>query len=190
MNEGTKLLEEFRNIKMLNANNKRKRKNESDREYILRIAKYTCSYCRKKFDKTKLSVVKKDPKSDHLSMIKNGVCACRECANKKQFMTDREFRIYFDNQKKEVRKEVFENYPEIRDQVFKKYNYNCIYCLHEYGFMPEGKKLTIDHKIPVSKGGTNSLNNLACACKDHNFDKKDLTTEQYFKKIEIRKSHH
>lgn len=186
-NDGVKLLEELRNIRSLGSSSKRKRKNESDRDYIMRKANYTCTYCRKQFSKSKLSVVKKEPKLDHLPIMKNGVCACRDCANKKQFMTDKEFRIFFDNMKKEVRKEVFDNYPQIRKQVFEKYNYNCIYCLHEYGYMPEGKKLTIDHKIPVAKGGTNELGNLACACSDHNYDKRDLTTEEYFKKIEKRK---
>jgi 5-methylcytosine-specific restriction endonuclease McrA len=102
-------------------------------------------------------------------------------------MTDQQYRSLFVEMKKEVRQEVFENYHQIRKQVFKKYNHTCIYCLHEYGKMPEGRKLTIDHKIPVAKGGTNDLNNLACACKDHNSDKRDLTTEEYFKRIEKRK---
>lgn len=187
MEEGIKLLEELRNIRNLSLNSNRKRKNESDRDFIIRKSNYRCGYCRKQFPKNKLSVVKKDPTRDYLPVMKNGVCACRDCANKKQSMTDKEFRQFFDEQKKEVRQEVFENYPEISNMVFKKYNYTCIYCLHEYGSMEPGLKLTIDHKIPVAKGGTNNMNNLACACRDHNIDKRDLTTEEYFKIIEKRK---
>jgi 5-methylcytosine-specific restriction endonuclease McrA len=187
MEQGQELLEELRNIRHLASNKFRKRKNESDRDFVIRKAGQRCAYCRNHFPKTKLSVVKKDPSKDYLPMIKNGVCACRDCANKKQSMTDYEFRSLFVEMKKEVRQEVFENYHQIRKQVFKKYNHTCIYCLHEYGRMPEGRKLTIDHKIPVAKGGTNDLNNLACACQDHNSDKRDLTTEEYFKRIEKRK---
>jgi len=187
MEQGIELLEELRSIRSLSSNSNRKRKNESDRDFIIRKSGHRCSYCRQQYPKTKLSVVKKDPKKDYLPIFKNGICACRDCANKKQSMTDKEFRSFFDVQKKEVRQEVFENYTQIRKKVFQKYNHTCIYCLHEYGSMPIGRKLTIDHKIPVAKGGTNDLSNLACACREHNLDKRDLTTEEYFKKIERRK---
>jgi 5-methylcytosine-specific restriction endonuclease McrA len=45
--------------------------------------------------------------------------------------------------------------------------------------MPQNRKLTIDHKVPISRGGTNDRKNLCCSCEEHNFDKKDRTAEEY-----------
>lgn len=39
--------------------------------------------------------------------------------------------------------------------------------------IPDLSKLSIDHKIPVSKGGTNDPSNLQCACRKCNAIKSD-----------------
>jgi 5-methylcytosine-specific restriction endonuclease McrA len=51
---------------------------------------------------------------------------------------------------------------------------NCYYCGKE---CKEDK--TIDHKIPVKKGGTNHENNLVVACRSCNCSKHDKTEEEY-----------
>jgi len=52
----------------------------------------------------------------------------------------------------------------LRLEVFAKDNYECIIC--------KGKEeLHIDHKIPISRGGTDSLANLQTLCKQCNMDK-------------------
>ena len=186
MGNGRDLLKEFEAIRSIQYNKNRKRKNESDRDYIIRKANNRCSYCRMEFAKKQLSVVKKDPQRIS-SKIKNGVCACRSCANEKGNMTDDEFRDHLRLKKKEMRKEVFENYLDLLHRVLNKYNHTCIYCELEYGKTMEGRKLTIDHKIPLSRGGTNDLKNLCSACEDHNFDKRDSTAEEYFNVIRKRK---
>jgi 5-methylcytosine-specific restriction endonuclease McrA len=50
----------------------------------------------------------------------------------------------------------------------------CYYC----GCVIKGKK-TIDHKIPVVKGGTNDNENLVLACVHCNTQKNDKTEEEY-----------
>lgn len=186
MNENS-LIKELKSIRSLSINNNRKRRNESDRDFLIRISGCRCSYCRKPFPKSKLSIVKRNPDKDYLSKLKNGIVACNNCANEKGPMSDRAYRAYLNKKKKEVRQEVYDNYPELRDKVFEKYNYECIYCVYEFGKSDPHTQKTIDHKIPVAKGGTNDLNNLCCACKYHNFDKRDLTTEEYFKVLDERK---
>lgn len=52
-------------------------------------------------------------------------------------------------------------------KIFEMYNYTCQYC---------GKKenLTIDHKIPLSKGGNNEEENMWVLCMGCNQKKRDL----------------
>jgi len=176
-----KMVKELQTIRHFSYNRFKKRKNESDRDYIIRMAGYRCSYCRLQFPKEKLSVVKKNPYGS-VSKMKNGICACRSCANEKGGMGDKEYRNYLSKKKKEMRKEMMENYIEIREKVFSKYHYTCIYCLFKNPNYrkKEHTKLTIDHKVPISRGGTNDLKNLCCACEECNFEKKDMTAEEYF----------
>lgn len=44
-----------------------------------------------------------------------------------------------------------------RERIFKKFNFQCVIC-------GSVQFLTIDHKIPLSKGGTNSHSNKQCMC--------------------------
>lgn len=53
---------------------------------------------------------------------------------------------------------------EKRNRVYKRDRNRCRYCgIH---FKPE--HLTVDHIMPLSKGGTNDLSNLVTACVDCN----------------------
>lgn len=57
--------------------------------------------------------------------------------------------------------------------ILDQYRHRCAYC---------GKKseqLTIDHVIPLSKGGKHSANNVVPACQHCNCSKKDRTPEQW-----------
>ena len=59
----------------------------------------------------------------------------------------------------------------LRHEVFKRDNYTCVEC----GARKEdGATLHVDHKIPVSKGGTDELSNLQTLCSDCNLNKSDV----------------
>lgn len=59
----------------------------------------------------------------------------------------------------------------LRHEVFKRDNYTCVEC----GARKEdGATLHVDHKIPVSKGGTDELDNLQTLCSDCNLNKSDV----------------
>lgn len=51
----------------------------------------------------------------------------------------------------------------------------CFYCSKE---LTEDEK-TVDHKLPVSKGGTNEMTNLVICCQTCNSKKRDQTAEEY-----------
>ncbi len=53
---------------------------------------------------------------------------------------------------------------KIRFEVFKRDGFKCVYC----GNTPPKVLLEVDHVIPVSKGGTNQIDNLVCSCYDCN----------------------
>lgn len=65
------------------------------------------------------------------------------------------------------------NWNELRRQVLERDNYTCVYC---------GKKseyLEVDHVLPRSRGGLDTLDNLVCACRSCNRSKSDKTPEEW-----------
>lgn len=54
----------------------------------------------------------------------------------------------------------------------------CHYC--EQCFSP--KLLTMDHKVPISKGGKSTRNNVVACCKACNTEKKDMTLSEWIAK--------
>lgn len=182
-----KTLREFRSLKNLSPSKYKKRKNESDRDYVFRMANYKCTYCDDYFEKKDLRLVQIDPNKFSASKIKSHICACKDCAEEKGSMSDKEYRHFRTTKKRLVREEIIENYAEIAPRVFARYDHKCIYCIAEFGHMPKNRKLTIDHKIPVSKGGTNEEANLCCACEQHNKKKGDKTAQYFLEQIERKK---
>lgn len=86
---------------------------------------------------------------------------------------------YFVNAKK--KNKVF-NAPTKRN-IFIRDDYTCQYC---------GKKVslttgTLDHVMPLSRGGPNTITNIVCACKECNNNKADMTAPE-FEKWNDRKS--
>lgn len=57
----------------------------------------------------------------------------------------------------------------------RKSNTKCYYC----GCIVEESKRTVDHKIPVSRGGLTKQDNLVMSCKECNTEKDFLTEEEY-----------
>lgn len=59
---------------------------------------------------------------------------------------------------------------KIRFEVFKRDDFTCKYC----GNKPPNVMLEVDHIKPVSKGGTNNINNLITSCFDCNRGKSNI----------------
>lgn len=56
------------------------------------------------------------------------------------------------------------------EALCKQYDYLCLCC-------KEQKPLTVDHVIPISKGGTNNIDNIQPLCQSCNCRKKDRSTD-------------
>ena len=54
----------------------------------------------------------------------------------------------------------------------------------------EPRTYNFDHKVPASKGGDNSLNNLGIACRDANAAKNDMTIEDFIQLCKEVLEHH
>lgn len=183
------LLEDFRKSKEPTStrfSRKKKKKNESYRDYIFRKSNYTCEYCRFQYPKTKLRLVQVEP-TKVMRLHEKYLCCCEGCGKEKGTKSHTEYIHYIQTRIRQIRQEIADNYPAIACRVFERYNKECIYCKAEYGFMPKGKRLTIDHKKPVIWLGTNFEKNLCCACEEHNLDKGSLYAKDYFDVIQFRK---
>ena len=65
---------------------------------------------------------------------------------------------------------------EIREYLSEKFNHKCCYCGIGQG---QGRKFEVEHIIPVSRGGTNRISNLAWSCHVCNQEKGSMTAEEY-----------
>lgn len=75
------------------------------------------------------------------------------------------------------------NTPEIKEFIKSLYtnvDRKCRYC-------PETDNLTLEHILPLSRGGVHECENLDLACSTCNSRKKDKTEEEYFQYLEIFK---
>ena len=70
---------------------------------------------------------------------------------------------------------------KLRNFIFQKYNHSCVYC------GDRGEE--IEHIIPRSKGGTNSIRNLTLSCRKCNIEKGNLSLKAFGKKIDKNLSH-
>lgn len=65
--------------------------------------------------------------------------------------------------------------PYIRRTLYTRQNGKCAYC----GQHRNHKYMSIDHIIPLSKGGTNDVGNLQCVCKKCNGLKEDMLPQEF-----------
>ena len=79
----------------------------------------------------------------------------------------------------------FHKVPFSRENVFKRDNYECVYC-----GCSNRKTLTLDHVHPTSKGGQNTFENVVTACRSCNGEKADLTLQEWGKDIPEPKRPH
>jgi CRISPR/Cas system Type II protein with McrA/HNH and RuvC-like nuclease domain len=65
--------------------------------------------------------------------------------------------------------------PEERRLMYELSNKRCAYCGYRIGF----SEVTIDHKIPLSRGGPDCMDNMVCSCRPCNELKRDRTVEEF-----------
>lgn len=75
------------------------------------------------------------------------------------------------------RRKKFTDYE--KKTIYAKGNGRCAICGRPIDF----NSMTVDHKIPLSKGGTNELSNLQPACPTCNFLKNGLTMDELEEKM-------
>jgi len=66
------------------------------------------------------------------------------------------------------------NWPALRLAVFERDGFRCVYCGCDVSMDPQ-----CDHIHPISRGGANSVENLATACRPCNSSKGDKTPEEW-----------
>jgi 5-methylcytosine-specific restriction endonuclease McrA len=71
------------------------------------------------------------------------------------------------------RRVLAKDWASIRSAVFERDDFTCQYCGDRAG------RLECDHRVPVCRGGTNELTNLATACRGCNRRKSGKTVEQF-----------
>jgi 5-methylcytosine-specific restriction endonuclease McrA len=80
-------------------------------------------------------------------------------------------------------KELYEFPSEVKEAVFKRDGYRCVVCGRGRG---NGLEIHADHKIPLDKGGTNTIDNGQTLCSEHNFLKKNYSQTEFGKRFLIR----
>ncbi len=80
-------------------------------------------------------------------------------------------------------KELYQFPPEIKEAIFKRDGYKCVVCGRG---KEDGVEIHADHKIPLDKGGTNTIDNGQTLCSEHNFLKKNYSQTEFGKKFLIR----
>jgi 5-methylcytosine-specific restriction endonuclease McrA len=71
---------------------------------------------------------------------------------------------------------------EERHKIFERDNYECQLCRPKKNLLYLPLKRRIDHKIPLSKGGTNDYENLWLVCDDCDKAKKNKLFKRFKKK--------
>lgn len=82
-----------------------------------------------------------------------------------------------------LKRGLFEFPPPIREAIFKRDNYRCIVCGRG---RQDGVEIHADHKVPLDKGGTNTLENGQTLCSEHNLLKKNYSQTEFGKRLLIR----
>jgi 5-methylcytosine-specific restriction endonuclease McrA len=72
-------------------------------------------------------------------------------------------------------------YSKVRMRLAEDNGWCCEYCNERVFLVPpiKEKLATIDHKVPLSRGGVWKRYNLTCSCRGCNEDKGDMTDNEY-----------
>jgi hypothetical protein len=69
-----------------------------------------------------------------------------------------------------------DGYRRHRTKVFERDGHQCVYC-------GSTEDLELDHVVPVNRGGSNSIDNLATCCKTCNSRKRDMAPAKWFAQL-------
>jgi len=101
------------------------------------------------------------------------------CKKNKKYSSENSDYIYLKNRKRSEKLLKFKNITQVEiDELLNQYNHKCFYCNIE---VKKGINLHLDHKIPLSRNGEHSINNLAPSCKTCNLKKGTKTDLEFFK---------
>lgn len=83
-----------------------------------------------------------------------------------------------------LQQKVLQEFPdEIKEQIFRRDGYKCIVCGRG---REDGVEIHADHKIPIDKGGTNTVENGQTLCSEHNLLKKNYSQTEFGKRFIIK----
>jgi hypothetical protein len=80
-------------------------------------------------------------------------------------------------------KELYEFPEHIKEEIFKRDGYKCVVCGRG---REDGVEIHADHKVPLDKGGTNTIDNEQTLCSEHNFLKKNYSQTEFGKRFLIK----
>jgi 5-methylcytosine-specific restriction endonuclease McrA len=80
-------------------------------------------------------------------------------------------------------KELYEFPQKVKEEIFKRDGYRCVVCGRG---REDGVEIHADHKIPLDKNGTNTVDNGQTLCSEHNFLKKTYSQTEFGKRFIIR----
>jgi len=80
-------------------------------------------------------------------------------------------------------RELCEFPSHIKEAIFRRDGYKCVVCGRG---RDDGVEIHADHKIPLDKGGKNTLENGQTLCSEHNFLKKNYSQTEFGKRFLIR----
>jgi len=80
-------------------------------------------------------------------------------------------------------KELYEFPQNIKEEIFKRDGYKCVVCGRG---REDGVEIHADHKIPLDKGGSNTVENGQTLCSEHNFLKKNYSQTEFGKRFIIK----
>lgn len=80
-------------------------------------------------------------------------------------------------------KELYEFPQNIKEEIFKRDGYKCVVCGRG---REDGVEIHADHKIPLDKGGSNTVENGQTLCSEHNFLKKNYSQTEFGKRFLIK----
>lgn len=72
-------------------------------------------------------------------------------------------------------------YHRVRTRLAQDHNWKCFYCNNNVYLVPDQPErlATIDHKVPLARGGSWKRFNLTCSCRECNEEKDNMNDDEY-----------